>query len=113
MTQYNVYGHEGCPHQAALQLFMKSHGVAFQQHEICSDPPCREVLRRAAANHPAYEWVDAEAADEAGIDIQSYSPEDLADWLATQPDAIRAPLIVRGTRVVIGNDLGRAQSIMY
>lgn len=113
MIQYRVYGHKGCPNCAALQSFMKSQGVPFEQHEISYDPPGHEVLRRAAANHPAYEWVDVVAADEAGIDIQSYNPEDLADWLITQPDAIRAPLVVRGSRVVIGNDLGRAQSIMY
>jgi arsenate reductase-like glutaredoxin family protein len=113
MARFQIYGHKGCPYCAALLAYLKEQGVPFEPHEISYDPPGAQVLQRAAHASPAYEWVDAEAAEAAGIDIGAYNCKDLVSWLTAEPQAIRAPLIVRGKRVVLGNDLSAAQSIMY
>jgi len=110
MAQYKVYGkrmpalcNAAILHETARRAFRAARGQLRSSR-------CRRAAR-AAIYHPAYEWVDADAADERHR-YPGVQREDLASWLVSSQ--MRSALLSWCRRAGCHRkDLARAQSIMY
>jgi arsenate reductase-like glutaredoxin family protein len=113
MAGIELYGRHECPQYQTVRAFFNTHGVPVEPHELCSDPPSPAVLAKALGIKPLAELIDAEQAQRDGLAPGSVNADEIADWLAQNPTALRVPLIVRGSQVVLGADLQQYECLLY
>lgn len=113
MAEIRVYGHQGCPRCSRVQAFLAAHGIPVQPHYLQSDPLDQKVCARLLARGIDENMFDRDAMQRAGINVAEPDVEQTTNWLAQNPDALRAPLVIRGDHVLSGDDPQQIDCILY
>lgn len=99
MASLRLYG-ANC---ASTERLLASQGACI----VHDSAPDLTVLRRAVTHNHLSNWVDPKfAGDDGDVDR-------LTAVLASNPEALSQPFVVRGRSYMVGSDPSRLQSLMY
>lgn len=94
-----------CSKSRAAKALLEENGVAFEERLYLEDPLSQEELDELAArlDRPVAEWVRKGEAAFAAAGLASDSDDaSLLRAMATHPILIERPILVRGSRAVVG-----------
>ena len=111
-----VYGREGCPMCSEAKQWLTEHRIAFTFREIFQQPLSRDELMILAAKTPTglHDLYASKGARKVGLpeDGRSFSPEQIVNLQAANPDLIRYPLFELGDRLLFGFDRATRDALM-
>jgi arsenate reductase len=94
-----------CSKSRAVRALLQERGVSFQERCYLEDPLSRQELQELVTRlgRPPREWVrkGESAYAEAGLGPRS-DDEALLDAMAAHPILMERPIVVRGSRAVVG-----------
>ena len=115
METLTIYHNPRCSKSRAALALLQERQVPLRVIEYLKQPPSRQELAalRGQLGRPAAEWIrSAEPAfKEAGLGAHS-SEEQLLDAMAAHPILIERPIVVRGTRAVVGRPPERVLELL-
>ncbi len=105
METLTIYHNPRCSKSRAALAILQAHEVPLRVVEYLKEPLTRAALKtlRKQLGQSPKEWVRKGEAEfkQAGLDANS-SEEELLDAMAKHPILIERPIVVRGSRAVVG-----------
>ena len=104
-----------CSKSRAARVLLAERGVDVQERRYLDEPLGRAELQdlRRRLGHPPAEWIRSgePAYREAGLSAAS-SESELLDAMARHPILIERPILVRGSRAVVGRPPERVLELL-
>jgi len=111
-----VLSYAGCGTCKKALKWLEAHGVAATVRPIVDEPPTKRELATwvAASGKPLRKWLNTSgqsyrALGKAAVDAMSDAQ--LTDALAKDGKLVKRPVLVAGTRVLVGFDEGEYAAI--
>lgn len=105
MDTYTIYHNPRCSKSRAALALLQERQLPVRIVEYLKDPPSRDELAalRKKLGLPPQEWVRQSEAEFKASGLSADSSEAaLLDAMAQHPILIERPIVVRGTRAVVG-----------
>ncbi len=115
MEKLTIYHNPRCSKSRAALAMLQAHEVPLRIVEYLKEPPARAELaaiRKKLGLNPA-EWIRKGEPEykQAALGPQS-TEEQLLDAMAKHPILIERPIVVRGTRAVLGRPPDRVLELL-
>ena len=111
-----VYGREGCPMCSEAKQWLTERRIAFTFREIFQQPLSRDELMILAAKTPTglHDLYASKGARKVGLpeDGRSFSPEQIVNLQAANPDLIRYPLFEFNDQLLFGFQQATRNALM-
>ena len=114
MEKLTIYHNPRCAKSRAALAILQAHEFPLRVVEYLKEPPTRAELAglRKKLGVPPAEWIRKKEPEfkQAGLSANS-SEDQMLDAMATYPVLIERPIVVRGSRAVVGRPPERVLEI--
>lgn len=109
MRKALVLSYAGCGTCKKALAWLRDHEVPHEVRPIVEEPPTKAELAAwiPKSRKPVRKWLNTSGQSYRALDkadVAAASDEDIASWLAADGKLVKRPVVVVGSRVLVGFD---------
>jgi arsenate reductase len=107
MSKIQILAYAGCSTCKRALRWLEDHGVAAAVRPIVEEPPTAEELARwiPASGLPVRKWLNTSGQSYRALGkakVDAASDADIARWLTEDGKLVKRPVLVKGSKVLVG-----------
>lgn len=107
MSKIQILAYAGCGTCKKALRWLEDHGVAVAVRPIVEEPPTAEELARwiPASGLPVRKWLNTSGQSYRALGkakVDAASDADIARWLTEDGKLVKRPVLVKGSKVLVG-----------